>query len=442
MDKTKWISPAQVSKRLKFSSAFIFVFCTIRWAPQLWIIDKIMHTDSRQWWQGFQNDSDSLVISRLSGNLTHGFFSAYGAMGELGSYNSQFGLNVWLNTIISSMLTSSKDLQIFILYSLTALGNALLVLAVLHLINTHLGKIPTLVAFILIIQPWPSAMFHSVYWSIWVKFLPAVATYFVFRLKIPKARSFIIVTSCSIFTFLSGYEFSTMVMMGAISVVFLLEKFELAHLKSSAKIILLVAISILTGFFCALFIHFIQLVNLLGSANSASKFLLETITKRTGATSFKVNSAFTESLLSSPIQVLDTYLEFPVIGSPKIFPVVSTVSIAAAIAIVYLLSLVTISLIPDSASYDLKKCFAAWLLGLLGPLGWIFLARPHSYIHTHINFSLWYLFTIPLGGALITRSLLLIKEQIPRIKDLLFLSLLTAVIVLCFTFYSLIAVGI
>jgi hypothetical protein len=429
------------SKTLKCFSALLVIFCTLRWAPQLWIIDKYFHTDSRLWWLGFQNDSDSLVILRLRENLTHGFLSSYGAMGELGSYNSQFGLNAWLDTLLSSVFTSSERLQLFFLYSITALGNALLVLGILYLINNYLGKIPALVAFILFIQPWPSAMFHSVYWSIWVKFLPAAATYCVFRFKLSATRSFVAITLCSIFTFLSGYEFSTLVMMGAISVVFLFIEFEMANFESSVKGILRVALSVLSGFSCALFIHYIQLVNLMGSKESASKFLLETITKRTGATNLKVDSAFTESLLSSPIQVLNTYLEFPAIGSPKNFPIISTISVAATIAIVYLLTLLTISSIPGNLSVSLKKCFSVWLVGLLGPLGWIFLARPHSYIHTHINFSLWYLFTIPLGGALVTKSLSLIREQLPRIKDLLILSTLLAVIVLCFASFSFIAVG-
>ena len=428
-------------RRLKFLGTFVFIFCVIRWAPQLWIVDKFMRTDSRQWWLGFQKDSDNLVLLRLRENINHGYFSSYGALGDFGSYNSQFGLGSWLATIASTAFHLAESSQIFILYSITALGNTLLVIGFLFIVKLHLGRLATLVAFVLLIQPWPSAMFHSVYWSIWIKFLPAAATYFVYRYKISALRRLAVITVCSVFTFLSGYEFSTLVIISAISVIFFFEKFEIRHIKSLSNKIGMGASPILSGFFIALIVHFIQLVGILGSSGSALSYLLETITKRTGATNIKVNSAFTESLQSSPIQVLNTYLEFPIIGSPKSIPVVGALSIAAFILIVYLLTLTTISLIPENTCEQLVMTLSVWLVGLLGPLGWIFLARPHSYIHTHVNFSLWYLFTIPLGGALVARSLLFVRESTARIKDLLFLSTCMSLAVICFASYSFFAVS-
>ena len=43
----------------------------------------------------------------------------------------------------------------------------------------------------------------------------------------------------------------------------------------------------------------------------------------------------------------------------------------------------------------------AWIVSLMGALGWFLLARPHSYMHTFIVFALWFLPTIPLGLGLL-----------------------------------------
>jgi hypothetical protein len=53
----------------------------------------------------------------------------------------------------------------------------------------------------------------------------------------------------------------------------------------------------------------------------------------------------------------------------------------------------------------LQICALAFLASLTAPLSWFVLAKAHSFVHPPINFILWYVPTIPLGGALLGLSL-------------------------------------
>lgn len=53
----------------------------------------------------------------------------------------------------------------------------------------------------------------------------------------------------------------------------------------------------------------------------------------------------------------------------------------------------------------LQICALAFLASFPAPLSWFVLAKGHSFVHPPINFILWYVPTIPLGGALVGLAL-------------------------------------
>jgi hypothetical protein len=88
---------------LGFGLLTIFFVC-FRWAPHLHLLDSIFDTRTFDWWNSFQKDSDSLLVERLISNSHQGLTSHLSALGPNGSYNSQFGLNGWLISILPSAL--------------------------------------------------------------------------------------------------------------------------------------------------------------------------------------------------------------------------------------------------------------------------------------------------------------------------------------------------
>lgn len=427
----------RVRSVIRFMSLAFTLFLVIRWAPHLWLLDKLFGSNSKLWWENFQLDSDGLVLARLRENVSNGIFSHYGALGSNGSYNSQFGLASWLNTVVVSALPTEFSLKVSLLYTICALGNAILLSAFLSYVRKVFGVLPFLAALLILIQPWPSAMLHSIYWSIWIKFLPALAFALSMKLNLSKVKALLMVFISSLITFLSGYEFATVTFFSTLSLIFFIQDFNIRPLRSKIKSLSELALTVISGFVLALMIHLLQIRMILKGTDSAIEYLSSTIYKRTGVSSNSVDSIYLESLRSSPLSVLDKYLGVPVFGSPEVFPLIGlfTMTFLFTLTIIYAHLAVAVS---DSVQKKLTvlKITQSWLVGLLGPIGWILLARPHSYIHTHINFALWYLFSAPLAAAILLNSYSIIFKGSEGMKALRNFVIGFLIVVLIFFFYS------
>jgi hypothetical protein len=404
-------------------------------------VDRFLNSNSLTWWQNFQSDSDALVTARVQENVENGMTSHLGALGIGGTYNSQFGLLSWLNSIFVTIIPVNNSHKISLLYSLTAMANAILIAFVLKTIRKHLGNASTIAALFILLQPWPSAMFHSIYWAIWVKFLPAIALVLLSKFKISRFGMFLALTLCSIFSLLSGYEYLTLTFFSMISVIFLLRDFNNGNPKSQVKFIVQISITFACSFLGALLIHFIQLVAIFNSATQARNFLLATVNKRTGTSVYNVDAIYLESLRSTPLSVLNEYLSVPVIGSPSLLPIVGLVNMYSLILICAVASLSALSLCSSlQEKQNLVKSLQVWLVGMLGPLGWILLARPHSFIHTHINYALWYSFSAPIAAALLVKSLIIVKSRVKDVSGLKWVFFLFLLFTAIFFAYSQITV--
>lgn len=403
--------PKMITPISLFGIAVLFLL--FRWAPHLWLVDKLLRTNSLTWWQNFQLDSDELVIARVQENIGNGITSHIGALGVGGTYNSQFGLLSWINSILVTIVPVNTSQKISLLYSLTALANAILVAIVLRTIRQHLGNAPTTAALFILLQPWPTAMFHSIYWAIWIKFLPAIALVVLVKLKVSRFGILLVFTFSTIFSLLSGYEYITLTFFSIISVTFLMRDLLDNDTKSQVKFVFQISIAFACSFLFTLLIHFIQLIGIFKNVTSAQNFLLATINKRTGTSIYNVGQIYFESLKSAPLSVLDEYLNVPVIGSPSRLPIVGLFNMYSLMLMCAVACISALGLRASSQEIrNIVKIMQVWLVGMLGPLGWILLARPHSFIHTHINFALWYIFSAPIATALLVKSLIIIKTKI------------------------------
>lgn len=428
---------------------FAVFFIAFGWAPHLVLADWLSGSNLSAFHAGFQLDSDALVTGRLQQNSVGGIFSAGMTLGLDGAYQNpygfyvgQFGLGGWLLTLPSTLLGATGWFGIPLMYAIVAAGNALLATAAIGMLARTLSRGAALLAIIALVQPWPSAMAHSIYWMIGLKLLPAAGLIVLFTLNRDSRSRLVgaslVLTLCAA---LSGYEFITIVIASQMGVITYYAVLRRAAVSDALRLLALGLVGSIAGFVLAMCLQVLQLWLKLGSLGSAVEALGGTVSKRTGATGMEVDPVYAASLATSPSKVLETYLSMPVIGSPGALPLFRYFTVVILVAVCCVVIVVGFRGSPTSNPRIRQTAMgAAWFVALLGPLGWFLLARPHSVIHTHINYALWYIPTVPLGFALlwdpIRRGLVGMRHQ-----PLLMIAVLgTVAATLVFFAYSLLSV--
>lgn len=390
------------------SGVFLLFFIAFRWGWHLLVLDRALSTTAfSDFYSGFQNDSDALVIGRLEQNRIDGVLSGGISLGLGGSYTSQVGAGGWALTLIPSLLGLPASTGIWLMYTIIAAMNAVLATAAVWTLRRTLSLGAAVLASAAILQPWSVAMARSIYWMIGLKLLPAVGLIILFRLqKQTRWRVLAIsgVTSCLVF--LSGYEFLTVVIACQLAVVSYYSVRSKWTLSQTIAYLGCVLAGVASAFAAALTLHFTQLLLRLDSAAAALQKIEDTISKRTGATGLDVDPVYAASLASSPSQVLDTYLNMPVFGAPFNLPLVRYFTVATLMALCLVIIVYAFRTRRERPQQLREQGLGlAWIVAIVGPIGWFLLARPHSFIHTHINFALWFLPTVPLGLAILWRPL-------------------------------------
>lgn len=384
----------------------------------------------------FQFDSDALVLGRLRTNLSEGIFSDWPFLQALGSgdsYLSQIGLGGWLITLVPTAFRSADAVGIAMMYCTAAAASAAIAVWVVKAAHRNLPTLGTVLVALTLLQPWIVAIAGSIYWLIGLKLLPAIVL--LLLTKYPKLPYWITPTSVAVATgvaLASGYEYVTVVFALPLAGV----TYNAVRQRLPAPVFAIRMMSTLlsqvAAFAATLVAHFGLLLHLSGNISSAVATLESVVSKRTGATSVAVDSVHAQSLQASPTDVLLTYLSMPVFGAPLSIPMVSLFSVGILIA-VCLCALPYLDRPASEEGTNRRALGLAWLVALLGPVGWFLLARPHSYSHTHINYALWFLPTVPLGAALLTEP---ISQWIKRVKQqpilLVAMSVVLAVVSLMF----------
>lgn len=386
---------------------FLAFFVAFRWGTHLVAIDLILSTNASDFFREFQTDSDDLVIGRLRQSVAAGVFSAGISLGEGGWYWSQLGLGGWALTLLPALLRLPEDLAITLMYSAAAGFNALLATAAILMTARVLSRGAAGLVAITLLQPWPVAMAKSIYWMIGLKAVPAVALIVLFSSRRDTPWRMVTVAALSsVIVFLSGYEYLTVVIALQLSVVAYYSLLRGWPMRQTVGSIIGLVLSAVLALALALGLHFVQLMLRMGSPGAALRGLQEVATKRTGVTTLEVEPLLTPSLASSPWEVLATYLAMPILGAPWNVPFVSGLTVTILVVVCAFALLTGFAHREPSIGSTREQALGlAWVVGLLGPVGWFLVARPHSYIHTHINFALWFLPTAPLGMALLWRPL-------------------------------------
>ncbi|GAA1701505.1 hypothetical protein GCM10009792_22240 [Microcella alkalica] len=284
--------------------------------------------------------------------------------------------------------------------SLTALAFVLLTVGLARISQPLLAYIFFVVA---ITSPWLVAAAPNLYWIPWSWILPTLAAILLTMWSArPRLR---IVAAIALFAafalrFAAGYEFITTITLMAASVpilsLILARGRFFGDLRRALRFCALI-IGLALGSFALVLLGHSALRGRGDISAGIRDIYVNDVLRRTYGASDSFPEVYARSLDAHPLLVLakylldwDTDLQSFDLGTPL------TVHLPGSAFWILVIAVMAIVLRRWHASHQ-KTSRDAWLLGISFAISasWYFLAKGHSYIHTHINFVLWYLPFVP-----------------------------------------------
>ena len=362
------------------------------------------HLAGSRWFTNFQADSQELVIYRLMVSHQQGIFADYGSLeryrdgygyslqalpeyyagdyrAPLKTYQSQIGIQGMCFSLLAAVLPCSNALKIQLFYILTTICMVITLLFLILWMYHEFGPRAAVFAFAsLLFAPWLIVMSRNLYWVFWIMFLPMMIVLYGVRAEDQTGRYSYYGQALLIFltVFLkcsAGYEYLSSVLVASLlPVIYYAMSRRWARRKFLTRVALILSCGI-AAFLVAVCVQ------------SCQRGLLLHSTWVAGLTHILFDAA------------KRTY------GHPADFPPELQASLRASVLIVlkkYFISFMLIYLVALGLFTNLHLrffrqhtrlhalCVTCWV-SLLAPISWFTLAKGHSYIHTHINFILWYL---------------------------------------------------
>ncbi len=335
---------------------------------------------------------DKHISPRVNGSLDDAeFYSGSGEKLESGriiAYTSQFGLQGKIFKVIARIMNREDILPLLNL--LTSIAMALTVILITYLLSKKYNNIMAgcfLVTFA--ISPWIVNFARNLYWVEFTWFLPMAAGLFIaWKAESRKCRitGYILVFLSVLIKSLCGYEYITAVMLG--SILFITVDLFTALAKKQKKTALLLFRTVvimgcaaLAGFMAAIIIHS-RLGNSTGVISGIKSIIMDVALRRTaGADLNTEHPVLWESLNASVWDTIAKYFAFSTDVIPGIngnlFPALCIVPICIF-------------------AYDLKnkktdfEMLFLYAVSFVTSLSWFVFGKSHSYVHTQINFVIWY----------------------------------------------------
>lgn len=307
----------------------------------------------------------------------------------LRSYLSQYGLQ---GKIMSSLAKHFKPGQVYFDFEfICTLITAVVLTLITFLLAVKYNKLFAGVTYVTFwLSPWMVNFARNTYWVDFTWFIPMliglVVSIYISERKY-RILGYIGATLSILIKSLCGYEYITSVMMGLI--VFLIVDVLMSIVernKSKFKLTLsttaTISIFALLGFVIAIIIH----ADIRGGGDVLSGiksiWIRDVMRRAAGGTTQDFSIAYWPSLNASYWEVVCRYFKFyteVITGlSGNLFPLLA---LSPFVIFVY-----------DYYKYrkiDFRNIFL-YAAMFLTSISWFVLAKPHSYIHTHMNYVLWY----------------------------------------------------
>ncbi|MNF62483.1 hypothetical protein D3C84_441650 [compost metagenome] len=344
------------------------------------IVADDFNIDKQNWNLGFVGAGGPLDIE-----LSYRIFSGEKQNSQLSfiPYVSQLGLQGELFSKIHRSFTKLDlgDLQAInlLFFSLVIAGLSFLYLKIYDL-RFALVFLVTMIS-----SPWVVSFAGNLYWVPFTWFLPA---FFAALIYLNKSRSIRLVlllgVAGSVFVkSLAGYEYLTTITLFACSVFVVAPFFNSTKfdLHANARMFVLSFIACVSGFVGALCLH----ANMRGETIWLGlKNIYEfDVKRRTYGDVSQFDHVYAASLESTPLDVIGKY------WSDWATPVVTWLP-GATLNVIFWFSLAgLIYSLLVKRKIELKNPVIIFYFAL-APISWFFLAKAHSYIHTELNYVLWY----------------------------------------------------
>lgn len=393
---------------------------------------------TKNFFDGHQRDSESLVLGRIIETKNNGYLSNGGFLGwyssdnhvefqydayvndlvpesSFGSYRQSFGLQGYFYAFLDSGFklfgVDSGSNRLFLSKLFTSSLLALLLVFFIYFVKSNFGVFTAFLATVLLAaSQWLVVFSNNLYWMFFLIILPFIVVNSFLQFKsqgtFPEIEKRIYILYLLVFLAvfiksLAGYEYMSTILISTVVPLIYFAIKDSWTLKTFITRFVLVGISGLVGFFTAIFMHLVQLANTLGSFSKGLEHLWYTIAKRTHGDPNTVHEAYRASLESNVFGVILKYLSGTGFDLNSLIGFGGKLSFADLIFLIIVLSIFGFMATRKKVfNIDSKKHLALNLtlwVSILAPLSWHVLAKGHSYIHGHMNHVLWYIPFLLLG---------------------------------------------
>lgn len=314
-----------------------------------------------------------------------------------GPYPSQFGLQGIVFSIIDLIDPLPRGWRIGFYHLLASLMTAGALIWIADILRRRFGW-AAFCGFLIppALEPMFTALGPNLYWVVGIWFVPMAIAMHLADEEDPRRRFYLVAAGFAFFLAkaLCGYEFvSTVIVAAAVGCLLGTKERPQQLVRTLGNVGWMVGAGV-AGFVVAVLAHAAKLGG------------FAVIADRAGARIAGDSASLQEQLIigkfASFQSVIFRYLEGNYITLIKNFGIPLGLFVLVAV-----LSLMDKKIIwylgPDRRKLQILAL--AFLASLAAPLSWFVLAKAHSFAHPPIDFILWYLPTIPLGGALLGVSL-------------------------------------
>jgi hypothetical protein len=170
------------------------------------------------------------------------------------------------------------------------------------------------------------------------------------------------------------------------------------NLTTFLKKVISATFGALFGILFSLFLLLFQLSHLNSQKINGWNYILETFSRRSYDNPDKyIDPIYNQSMRSSVWDVLFTYFK----GNEFVFKYHNLNLTVSFFQCICILLIVTIFILIKYKTQKTLALITTLWISILAPISWFVIFKSHSFIHTHMNFIVWYMPFMLLGYVLI-----------------------------------------
>ena len=406
-------------------------------------------------WDHFRKVTEFMVIAKLAVSEEEGVFYKGGLTGvinevpkkadafdytyqvyeehividkeQFSTYNSLIGGQAITFALLGKILPLSNSNKLRFFWVITVLGLSIVLTALLLWIKNKFGIVPAFLTLLMLMSSyWLTLFGKNLWWSLWNFYLPLVALLFFFDRNDSsegELKKLFLISFVALFIkcFFSGYEYiTTSVIMAACALIFYTVRNNWS-LGEFVKKGLVFTAGTLAAVLLSFIILVLQITSITGSLSDGVNHIIHSFQKRTSGDGAGIDPIYTESLEASMPEVLQTYWNGVAFDFTSFFsPFWDSFMLVDFGELILLFAFFSALLMwqknkPSTSSLiqsNVKALIMTTWFSLLAPLSWFTLFKGHSFIHTHMNFIVWYMPFVILGFAVVSVSLSVILREL------------------------------